>query len=185
MGTCKIQGNFRNVSNPLDSIEYPVLLLHNDKIINWTKTKNGGKFQFNSLAFGDYSVRLEYPGKNIEKDYSFILDEKNLKQELLITLDNDITRTFSLNDNSAAFNEAWCYPNPFTNKLFIRFNYLFETHYQISLYSNEGRLIVEKEGEKNNEELEISIDLTEIVSGTYIIKLSANETSKCFCIVKM
>lgn len=73
------------------------------------------------------------------------------------------------------------YPNPTTHSLTLRFGGKLEAEYQAAIYDAFGKLCITKTVASN----ETSFDLSSLVTGTYILKLSdLNREVKTFKIVK-
>jgi len=182
----KIQDKLPDPKNRtlLGSLNYPVMLVKNNEIIGWTFCDSNEGFNFYNLSYGNYTVRLEYPGKIMQQNYTITLNEKNQIKEVLLAMDKNMIQTYLVNDISTPFNQSFCYPNPVEDKIYITFNYFPVTNLNLAVYTFEGRLIKQELVKKLEGTLTITSDLSEVAPGIYILKMYTNDKSKFFKIVK-
>lgn len=83
---------------------------------------------------------------------------------------------------------AWdviLFPNPTSNTLNIRYNLPKADQISIALYDMQGKLMLEKRlGKKNSGEHTESIDLNDLIKGTYVCRISSQQSSITKQIIK-
>jgi hypothetical protein len=145
----------------------PVILYdENYTPLNFDLTNEYGEFGFSELAMGTYFIRIEKAGLYADS-VKIILSETSPDEEVNFLLNQGLVvlETYILSKTSLKV-----YPNPVNKRL----NLVLEKSphpYQITLFSTEGKHIISSSVTVNEESIH-TIDLDNLSSGIYLLKIT-------------
>lgn len=147
----------------------PVVLISENHIVNKTFTDAQGNYEFKNIPVTDYEIVVDYPGKSMTpfhidmntqvtqvKDLEFVI-EKSLIYYPAILSEEEMKKTED---------EILVYPNPAEDYIQIRNAALNEKFQILNVLGEVVRSGAIEEG--------LSIDITELESGNYIIQVDKN-----------
>ena len=133
---------------------------------NWTGGCDGSVLS-PTLDPGDYTIKLFTP----EKCYiDFTVPGFSMRED-------GGSKSMSNSNNSNLLNEVVVSPNPTSDRIIIK-NFSQESLTKISLYSIEGKLLIQKNADLNN------MNLEGLSSGVYFLQIESNIASKMIKIFK-
>lgn len=158
--------------------ETSLRLLEEDyELVAFIRTNDNGEFSFPNLPEGDYRIRLEYPGVQVDEtsDINFnlsgqlgeVVSVAATVEDGFIKVEETGRVTANEPDKMVSFS---FYPNPVKNELNLRLENALETN-QIIIFDLKG--VVHKKFQLKNGQTKI--DLREMATGTYIIRMQDNK----------
>jgi len=151
----------------------------NYRLVAYVRTDENGEFSIPNLPSGDYRIRIEYPGVEVDEtsDINFNLSGENgeiVKVEALvedgfikITETDRTTVTANNTENVISFS---FYPNPVKNELNLELENSLSAH-KLTIFDVRG--VMHKTIKLENGQTKI--DLSNLAIGTYIIRLEDQE----------
>jgi len=180
-------GTGNKTSDPIPGIDVVLDKIPPSKSVNYTVTDTSGYYEFNNLPYGDYTIKIDFPGlKNdslffvsINNNYSYLPNLDYCVDTMKMThvcgaftsiqkIENKVGKSFTV------------YPNPFNNEINISTN-KNNSLIQLYIFDYSGRLIL-SENEKSNGV--ISKDLSNLEAGIYFLNIIENHASETIKIVK-
>jgi len=155
------------------------LLEDNYTLVAYLRIDENGEFSFPNLPSGDYKIRIEYPRVEVDEtsDINFNLSAENgeiVKVEALVEdgfikiTETDRTPVNANNtENVISFS---FYPNPVKNELNLELENSLSAH-KLTIFDVRG--VMHKTIKLENGQTKI--DLSDLVIGTYIIRLEDEE----------
>ncbi|MBK8723444.1 MAG: T9SS type A sorting domain-containing protein [Saprospiraceae bacterium] len=162
---------------------------YQDKIskLNWVteseKDSKGFNIErsINGSDFENIGFVASSGNSYIRKNYNFNDTKVNdLKSKIVyyrlnqIDFNNDSELSEIVSVQIPFEEEIKVYPNPTSDKLIIEIGESVPDFFNISIYDISGRLIIDYDAEKRNFS-KLDIDIKDITTGIYFIKLKANE----------
>lgn len=157
----------------------PVYLISEQgELLKYQLTNHEGRFQFNHLKEGNYSLHFEKPGYT--SHYHLHHTSDSLSEITYIITKSDIDLFTTDISSSSTENDINLYPNPAKNHLNINLSDGTNPYRQrISIYNSCGELLFEKRMTSQHE----IINLQNIPKGLLIIKISNNSIVKTMKII--
>ncbi len=144
----------------------------------WWTTENGatnrdGQFQ-TSAFYGEYDISAEFAGEKVTSLVQFSKDS----DKIIIQLNTTETTVGSNDLPPTTFELAGNYPNPFNPSTTVRYALPHQAQVKISIYDVHGRLVSTLVDEsKDTGQHIVEFDGSEIASGTYVLRMTADEFS--------
>ncbi len=166
---------------PLDGVQVNLFDDANNPVA-YTMSKDGGKYEFPNLAYGNYVVVVEELGKT-SASYSVTLDPNNQKFE---TGNFEVNSTYvSLLSTGIQKQElsSGLYPNPCFDVLIIDWIDENGDQVEVSFYGLDGKLLqtiqLKKEGKATQ------IDVSELPKGLYYLRIIGEKGQSSHLIQKL
>lgn len=140
------------------------------QLINFINTSQGSNLQY-QWDFGDGSLSTE-----ANPSHSFANGDYEVSLTTTDEFDNTSTANIEINidcvlygiENVLDHNDYQVYPNPSTDIVWVELNEAIQRQMQITLYDLLGREVLSQE---TNEAKKFSIDLSQLATGTYTLKV--------------
>jgi hypothetical protein len=156
-----LKGAFMTVVNP-----------QTNKVIAYTFSENTGKYLLEKIAAGKMQVNASKVGFNsfsTEVDFDNLVNVSQTKNIIL-----NVKTTSDVDEPETDYTGLIAYPNPATNSLTINLSDM-SGFANISLFNLQGEELLFKTIDNGGEYL--TLDVTAIPSGSYIVKVSSNGKS--------
>lgn len=135
-------------------------------IVQHTTTDENGYFTFKDLPTGNYSILVDLVNSEIDNSDPPLIDLTNNASYIFTLYDTHLNLDGLTNTFTPFVNEQFqLFPNPAKEELFVKTDLAF-TNMAIQVFNTNGQLVLEK---KQN--LTDAIDIANIVSGVYFVKL--------------
>ncbi len=194
MGTVYVKLESSNELIPIELIN--VLLIDNKTMLPaiTARTDANGQYSFKEVANGSYSLHIDHIGLTHNSTYNFkvqedskefrnmdfIVDKGGLQQ--IDTLNNTINTNIEYKPHS----NIKVYPNPVYGHITITLNNKPTNDIEIMLLSNLGSIVKKFRIEPSQlENGKISIDLSDIIQGNYLLQIKSESINITKNIVKM
>lgn len=149
-----------------------------------TRTDHKGYYYFDSLPYGSYRLHADLPG------YHMITSQLiSFTQEPGTTLEVDfnlfqkqIAAEINLPEKDLEKGLTFLFPNPVTDILTIESNYT--DIISLSIYELSGRLVFEKNLLDSHESDKLTLDVTHLIRGLYVLKIVGKAQTHAMKFVK-
>lgn len=170
------QGANKGPGDPLKDVS--VLLMHTDGTgATHTTTDATGHFSFDNLAYGTYEVYVEILGKTSDP-WIVTIDGNNPEFEVadFEVGNNHVNAVGTTAIDEFTFGEVMgIYPNPASNVLNVGVEFTEPADLTLSLVNMMGQTVRNIPSGLVAGQREISIDLSNLPEGTYLLRLQAND----------
>jgi uncharacterized repeat protein (TIGR01451 family) len=178
-------------SNGIPVAEVCVFLLdQSSTIIDNDITSTLGKFKFENIPSGQFSFAVDYVGFFMDPgNESLIISGENQKISITAIAEKNVITTNIENTTSnqalTDIKEILVYPNPATDNIILEFgDEITSNEYQLWIHSLTGKVMKEEIIEINEPLQRITIPLTNIPCGMYLIVISNKEESHHLKLIK-
>lgn len=159
---------------PLDQIQL-LLLTEQGVPVASVYTRDGGRFEFDNLAYGKYYLTVEIPGKNSATHFIILSEdnetEDNRNFEVNSTYISALTSLVHIDQAVSGI-----FPNPANDQLTIQWTKEADETLELAFYSLDGKLLKEANLERKGKNIS-HMYIGDLPSGLYILKISGAETS--------
>lgn len=177
----KAGGDRDIVDNPLPVQNAIVTLFDTEgNLLAFTTTDEFGEFAFNDLEVGVYDLRIEYLGTAIAISQTIIIDGdgQTVDHFAFKVGQDDVEDLSEVNPLSIVSNKndylpSKIYPNPTTHTINITLADTPLNDVGYTLISLDGKTVVHQNSTYSQKE--ISIDVSNLQTGVYIIRIDSNE----------
>jgi len=175
-----------SLTSPVPLNDVSILLLNqNDTAITHIVTNDEGWYEFRNLAFGTYKVYIEIAGfyippmiVTLDGEYSTLIDV-----DFLVNLQNGITNT-NIEELSDAVNVIQ-YPNPVEDILYLEMDVVQRATFKVSVNTFLGEELVAKELRLGAGNQRTELDLADLQSGIYFLRVESEDEFIIRKIVKL
>jgi len=169
-----LQGANKGPGDPMDGINV-MLLDMSDNAVTLDITDVNGEYGFNNIAYGNYKVWIDIPGKTTTPAVVTI-DATTPSVNNINIIINSTTIVAGINSRKSLFdtNVGEIYPNPSIENSNLEINLKQATKINISIFSSIGQLISSETLELPIGKNLVNIPGSELVNGIYTIRLEAN-----------
>jgi hypothetical protein len=171
-GPGSISGTINNSSR---TAEVPIILVTVDPpAVAMTLSASDGSFAFNDLAYGNYEIFAEIPGKSITP-MSVELNETNPSVENvdMMILEDKIV-FLGINESEIFETAPYIYPNPVKESLNIFINVKKPATVNVEMLDISGKAVI-SESYNISGQSDIRIDLNDLSQGVYLMKMKVGE----------
>ena len=152
-----------------------VLLNSENEPVYYVRTDENGEFDFPELEYGTYTVYTEIVGI-VTIPFQVTISEENPSSNVNIVVRNG-EAILGIDYNQSAFIESVVniYPNPVITSATIELNIKENSHINTEVYNQFGQLVSETSHSLSIGMHEISIDLSDLNKGMYLLRISAED----------
>lgn len=169
-----LQGANKGPGDPMENIKI-MLLDMNDNPITLDITDANGSYGFSNLAYGDYKVWIDIPGKTTTPA-QVTINATNPSASNVNIIINSTTIVAGIKDSKSIFdtNVGEVYPNPSFENSKIEVNLSEATQLKISIFNTVGQLVRNNTLELTSGRSIINIPGSELDNGIYTIRIESN-----------
>jgi hypothetical protein len=186
-------GKTNTIGDPIPGVDVSLEQNPGGIMVAQTTTDIDGKYQFNNVPAGNFSLYVDIPGVGMTSTHDINVtgtgitySDKNfyVDSSLTIYATIPVTTLSSVKENKKEL-VVKTYPNPFTSQLSVAINAEPNAVATIALYSVLGEKIVELESKlpRKNNHIALS-NLDKLKTGVYILKIKVNQTEEIIRVVK-
>ncbi len=134
----------------------------NAQIVDFCLTNNLGKYQFDKIPYGVYSIYVEKSGKNTFPVVLYLSNEKDSLENINLTIQaHEIVSVPKVHPSEQKFS---IYPNPFTDEIRIELSEI-NKKYSITIFDLTGREVLAQQITKEKN----TIHTNKLEKGIYIL----------------
>jgi PKD repeat protein len=165
--------SFGNGKGPACNVE--ILLLDNENNpLGVTHSDENGNFAFDDIAFGTYKVHAEVTGKNtLPVNLTLNGNNPSFEDVQLFIQDNFVSGNINaISENEFIEGVSDIFPNPVVDKIQFSVNFSETTDLVLTLFNSNGQLVNVYNINSYPGENNIELDITNLTSGIYLLKIT-------------
>lgn len=165
-GEANIDGilNYIGEKDPVSDISI-YLMDENENVLSYAKTNNGGKFNFNDIAYGSYKLYVELMGVNSEPIAINVSETDPSINVELILKDGAVLLDIEEGQNTLLMDEL--YPNPVKNDVNISINSKDNQNINIIIFNEIGQVVTNLQQSVQQGNNRVRINTSALPHGIY------------------